>query len=198
MTPYKIEEYARAFQALAPQGFAWDWRSGTTMHKVLRGLASAYHASDNEAIRLLVTSFPKTATSFLPEWEATLGLPDKCMTAPPDTLPKRQGIALAKLLRTGGQSKNYFIALAAETGYQVTITEFRQTRAGLSVCGHALNGEAWPFVWRMHAGKTVVLSARAGGSYCGDPLRAWGDKQLECQFNQIAPSHTILQVGYDQ
>uniref|UniRef100_A0A3B0MK86 Uncharacterized protein n=1 Tax=Arsenophonus endosymbiont of Trialeurodes vaporariorum TaxID=235567 RepID=A0A3B0MK86_9GAMM len=50
----------------------------------------------------------------------------------------------------------------------------------------------------MHAGKTVVLSARAGGSYCGDPLRAWGDKQLECQLNQIAPSHIILQVGYDQ
>lgn len=198
MIPYKIDEYVHALQGLAPQGLAWDWRSGTVMHGLLRGLARAYYSSDKEAIRLLVTSFPKTATSFLPEWEATLGLPDKCTLGKFDTLPKRQAVALAKLLRTGGQSKSYFIQLAAELGYHITITEFRQARAGLSACGDALNGDDWPFVWRINAGKTTVLYSRAGASYCGDPLRSWGDKQLECQFNQISPSHTLLQVGYDQ
>ena len=106
-----------------------------------------------------------------------------------DTIPKRQSAVLSKLLRTGGMSKPYYISPAAEMGYTITITEFRQARAGLSACGDALNGDEWPFVWRINAGNTQVTYAVAGGSYCGDPLRSWGEHYLECQFNQISLSH---------
>ncbi|NHB97019.1 phage GP46 family protein [Photorhabdus stackebrandtii] len=62
--------------------------------------------------------------------------------------------------------------------------------------GDALDGEGWPFTWRINAPETTIFYAVAGGSYCGDPLRSWGNKRLECQFNRLCPSHTILQFGY--
>ena len=143
---YTTNDYTQAMIGLAPQGMAWDWRPGSDMHSVLRALAGSYEASDSDAVQLLEGAFPKTASVLLPEWEKTLGLPDDCAIGEIDTIPKRQSAVLSKLLRTGGMSKPYYISLAAEMGYDITITEFRQARAGLSTCGDALNGDAWPFV----------------------------------------------------
>lgn len=195
---YHVNDYTQALIGLAPEGGAWNWQPQSTMFAVLRGLAHSFVQSDKDAMQLLKGSFPKTATVLLPEWEKTLGLPDDCSIGEIDTIPKRQSAVLSKLLRTGGMSKSYYIQLAAEMGYAITITEFRQARAGLSACGDALNGDDWPFVWRINAGKTQLSYSVAGGSYCGDPLRSWGDRYLECQFDHISPSHTLLQVGYDQ
>ena len=57
-------------------------------------------------------------------------------------------------------------------GYTISIKEYRQARAGLSVCGDGLNGDDWPFVWLVEAEDTTITYARAGLSYCGDPLRS--------------------------
>ncbi|HHX8748710.1 YmfQ family protein [Morganella morganii] len=194
---YTADDYTQAMIGLAPQGMAWDWRPGSNMHAVLRALARGYESSDIDAVQLLEGAFPKTATTLLPEWEKTLGLPDDCAIGEMDTIPKRQSAVLSKLLRTGGMSKDYYTGLAVEMGFNITITEFRQARAGLTGCGAAINGEDWPFVWRVNAGETQLNYAVAGRSYCGDPLRSWGDRYFECHFSQISPSHTILQVVYN-
>ncbi|MEQ5370444.1 YmfQ family protein [Morganella morganii] len=194
---YTADDYTQAMIGLAPQGMAWDWRPGSNMHAVLRALARGYESSDIDAVQLLEGAFPKTATTLLPEWEKTLGLPDDCAIGEMDTIPKRQSAVLSKLLRTGGMSKDYYTGLAVEMGFNITITEFRQARAGLIGCGAAINGEDWPFVWRVNAGETQLNYAVAGRSYCGDPLRSWGDRYFECHFSQISPSHTILQVVYN-
>ncbi len=198
MIPYTIEDYTKALISLAPQGLAWNWKPNSVMHAVLRGLARSYQSSDLDAIQLLSGAFPKTATVMLPEWEKTLGLPDDCAIGEMDSLPKRQGAVVSKLVSTGGQSKAYFINYAAGLGYTITITEFRPARCGLSVCGDPLNGEDWPFVWRVNAGDTAISYALSGVSYCGDPLRSWGNRYLECKFNLLSPPHTILQVSYLQ
>lgn len=194
---YTADDYTQAMIGLAPQGMAWDWRPGSDMHAVLRALARSYEASDIDAVQLLEGAFPRTATTLLPEWEKTLGLPDDCAIGEMDTIPKRQSAVLSKLLRTGGMSKDYYTGLAVEMGFNITITEFRQARAGLTGCGAAINGEDWPFVWRVNAGETQLNYAVVGRSYCGDPLRSWGDRYFECHFSQISPSHTILQVVYN-
>lgn len=194
---YTADDYTQAMIGLAPQGMAWDWRPGSNMHAVLRALARGYESSDIDAVQLLEGAFPKTATTLLPEWEKTLGLPDDCAIGEMDTIPKRQSAVLSKLLRTGGMSKDYYTGLAVEMGFNITITEFRQARAGLTGCGAAINGEDWPFVWRVNAGETQLNYAVASRSYCGDPLRSWGDRYFECHFSQISPSHTILQVVYN-
>ncbi|WP_387440546.1 putative phage tail protein, partial [Photorhabdus sp. RM105S] len=74
-------------------------------------------------------AFPATATIMLPEWEKSLGLPDDCGIGEIDTIPLRQKTVVSRLLRDGGQSKEFFINLAATMGYTITITEYRQARA---------------------------------------------------------------------
>ncbi len=82
-------------------------------------------------------------------------------------------------------------------GYQITITEFRALRAGISACGDSLYMGDWLYTWRVNAGDTEVMAAKAGISYCGDPLRSWGSRYLKCKFNQLSP-HTIVQIGYSE
>ncbi|AOM39956.1 YmfQ family protein [Xenorhabdus hominickii] len=197
MKQYSVSEYTSALNGLLPTGMAWTRNLHSVMSATMRAIAHSYHRSDQDAHLLLEGSFPATATIMLSEWEKSLGLPDECAMGEIDSISLRQKSVVSKLLRTGGQSKSYFISLATELGFKITITEFRQARAGLSVCGDALNGEDWPFVWRINSPTATINYAVAGGSYCGDPLRSWGNKKLECPFQKISPSHTILQFGYN-
>ncbi|MDE1476245.1 YmfQ family protein [Xenorhabdus bovienii] len=198
MKQYSVSEYTSALNGLLPTGMAWTRNPNSVMSATIRAIAHSYHRSDQDSHSLLEGSFPATATIMLSEWEKSLGLPDDCAIGEIDSISLRQKSVVSKLLRTGGQSKSYFIGLAAELGFKITITEFRQARAGMSACGDALNGEDWPFVWRINAPTTTINYAVAGGSYCGDPLRSWGNQKLECQFNRLSPSHTILKFGYGQ
>lgn len=196
MSQYPAESYSQALQSLIPQGLAWPREPGAVQAAVIRALATSFQRSDSDAISLLNGGFPATATILLPEWETSLGLPDDCSIGEVDTLAKRQSAVVSKLISTGGQSKSYFIGIAKALGYIITIKEFRQARAGLSVCGDGLNGDDWPFVWMIEAEGISVTTAQAGISYCGDPLRSWGNKQLECTMSALSPSHTTLKFGY--
>ncbi|QNO00916.1 taill protein [Serratia phage vB_SspM_BZS1] len=196
MSQFTAENYQQALQALIPTGLAWPRDTGSVQAAVLRALAAGFQRSDNDAIALLVGAFPETATILLTEWEKTLGLPDDCSIGEVDTIAKRQAAVVSKFISTGGQSRTYFISIAKALGYNITIKEYRQARAGLSVCGDGLNGDDWPFVWLVEAEETTISYARAGMSYCGDPLRSWGNRQLECRMNALSPSHTFVKFGY--
>ncbi|WP_394815104.1 putative phage tail protein [Pantoea stewartii] len=120
--------------------------------------------------------------------ENILGLPDDCAVSKVNSNQQSTGRCCFKT--------NYYVQRVATLGYKVTITLFRPVLCGLSVCGDLLNGDDWPFVWRVNAPQTTIKYAQAGISYCGDPLRSWGNKQLECQLNKLAPSHLILLFNY--
>lgn len=196
MSQFTAEEYQRALQALIPTGLAWPRDPGGVQAAVIRALASGFQRSDNDAIALLVGAFPETATIMLTEWEKTLGLPDDCSIGEVDTIAKRQAAVVSKFISTGGQSRTYFIGIARALGYTITITQFRPAMSGMSVCGDALNGDEWPFTWRINAPQTTIKYSLAGASYCGDPLASWGNKQLECSINKIAPSHLNIIFNY--
>lgn len=196
MSQFTAEEYQRALQALIPTGLAWPRDPGGVQAAVIRALASGFQRSDNDAIALLVGAFPETATIMLTEWEKTLGLPDDCSIGEVDTIAKRQAAVVSKFISTGGQSRTYFIGIARAFGYTITITQFRPAMSGMSVCGDALNGDEWPFTWRINAPQTTIKYSLAGASYCGDPLASWGNKQLECSINKIAPSHLNIIFNY--
>ncbi|WP_050944326.1 YmfQ family protein, partial [Yersinia enterocolitica] len=129
-------------------------------------------------------------------WEATLGLPDLCAIGEIDSIIQRQRAVVSKLFGIGGQSVAYFIRVAETLGYTISITQYRQACSGMSVCGDALNGEEWPFTWLITAPETTINYAQCGLTYCSDPLRSWGNKQLECRLTVLNPSHTILKFGY--
>ncbi|ENP2423915.1 YmfQ family protein [Klebsiella pneumoniae] len=196
MSLFSTDDYLKALQALIPSGRAWTRDKNAVQTAVLRALARSFQRSDNDAQALLSGAFPKTATIMLTDWENTLGLPDDCSIGEVDAIAKRQAAIVSKLISTGGQSKAYFIGIAKALGYNITIKEYRQARAGLSVCGDRLNGDEWPFVWLVEAEDTTISYARAGLSYCGDPLRSWGSRQLECRINALAPSYTLVKFGY--
>ena len=196
MSRYSVADYTSALQGLLPTGLVWPRKSDGVQFAVVRALAQSYQQSDDSAVELLEGAFPATATIMLTDWENTLGLPDDCAIGENDSIALRQKAILSKLFSTGGQSASYFIGLAKALGYDITVTVYRQARAGMSVCGDALNGENWPFTWLVTAPETTISYAQAGQSYVGDPLRSWGNKRLECRLNALAPSHTIVKFGY--
>lgn len=196
MSLYSQNDYATALGALLPTGRAWPRANQTVQAAVLRALGSSLQRSDNDVTNLIIGAFPSTATVMLSEWESTLGLPDDCSIGEIDGISDRQRAVVSKLISTGGLNRDYYIRVAAALGYTITITQFRQAMAGMSACGDALNGDEWPFTWRINAPETTINYAIAGGSYCGDPLASWGNKQLECTINRLAPSHLIIIFSY--
>lgn len=196
MSRYSVNEYTAALQALMPGGLVWPRQLNGVQTSTLRALARSYQRSDEDARDLLDAAFPSTATAMLPEWEATLGLPDLCAIGEIDSIIQRQRAVVSKLFGIGGQSVAYFIRVAEALGYTISITQYRQACAGMSVCGDALNGDEWPFTWLITAPETTINYAQCGLTYCGDPLRSWGNKQLECRLTVLNPSHTILKFGY--
>lgn len=196
MSRYSIDEYTAALQVLMPSGLVWPQRFNGVQTSTLRALARSFQRSDEDARDLIDAAFPSTATAMLPEWEATLGLPDLCAIGEIDSIAQRQRAVVSKLFGIGGQSVAYFIRVAEALGYTISITQYRQACAGMSVCGDALNGEDWPFTWLITAPETTINHAQCGLTYCGDPLRTWGNKQLECRLTALNPSHTLLKFGY--
>lgn len=196
MSKYSLEEYTGALQALMPVGKVWPRNADGVQTAVLSAMAAELVKNDTDALALLKGAFPSTATLMLSEWESALGLPDDCAIGETDSISLRQKAVTTKLTATGGQSVAYFIAQAKALGYAVTITQFRQARAGMSGAGAALNGEDWPFVMLVTAPETTITYAQAGSSYAGDPLRSWGNKLLECRLTSLAPSHIIVKFAY--
>jgi len=156
-------DYLGAIQALLPRGRAWSRDPATTLTAVLDGWARAYARVDARQTNLLIDAFPTAAVELLPEWEATLGLPDPCL-GPLPTLQQRQAQVRARLVAMGGQSIPYLTTVAASLGFPVSITEFAPFRAGINDAGDAVNGSQGP---------TPAISFLAGFSDAGDPVVTW-------------------------
>ncbi|MGE7356865.1 YmfQ family protein [Pseudomonas qingdaonensis] len=134
----------------------------------------------------------------LADWERVLALPDPCLIGVPQSLRQRVQAIVSKLQARGGQSKPYFVALAKALGYDITITTFRPARAGIARAGDALYGGDWNFTWRVNAPGVTVTNAAAGLAVAGDPLSAWGSRQLECRLSLMKPAESILLFGYGE
>jgi uncharacterized protein YmfQ (DUF2313 family) len=193
---YTTTDYATQFQRLLPRGVIWRRGWGEVQEAdllVLMPLWARLHLRLND---LITQIFPCSTTELLPEWEASLGLPDPCI-GPLPTLQQRTAAVCAKFSARGGQSREYFTRLAASTGLQIEIQEFRPFEASISRAGDPLYDEAWAFAWRIVVqAQPVVIYFRASGSTAGEPLATWGDKTLECLMQRYAPANTILIFAY--
>ncbi|KWN77054.1 YmfQ family protein [Burkholderia stagnalis] len=188
-------DYLRAFQALMPRGRVWPTDSDAEQTQVLAGLTKIYARNTERANQLLVDAFPGTTYELLPEWEATLGLPDPC-AGPTPTIQQRRNQVIARLSNSGGQSIAYFINFAAQLGYTVTIKQYTQARAGMLRAGDPCCGYDWNFAWKITAPLNTIVRAVAGAMAAGDPLAAWGNNVLECEFRAVMPAHTIPIFAY--
>lgn len=186
--------FLSAIQALLPRGQVWPRDQDAVQTKVLSGLAPSYERNTARANYLLVDAFPGTALELLPEWEATLGLPDPC-AGPAPTLQQRRAQVIARISNTGGQSVAFFIEFAKSLGYDITVTQFAPFRAGQNSAGDAVNSEAWAYAWQVNAPAVTVSYFRAGRSCAGDSLATWGNTVLACEIGALKPAHTQVIVA---
>jgi len=192
---YSAADYLSAMQALMPRGRVWPKESDATQTKALSGLVQVYARTNARANNLLVDAFPASTEELLPEWEATLGLPDPCAGVSP-TIQQRQAQVLARFIAQGGQSVAYFTQIAATLGYTITITQFAPFRFGQSTFGTPLYSTAWAFAWQVNAPTFSVQKFKFGVDVFGEPFAFWSNNVLQCELQRYAPAHTYLLFKY--
>jgi uncharacterized protein YmfQ (DUF2313 family) len=192
---YSAEAYARQLKALLPRGVALNLQNDSFLSALLLAVGDELARVDSRRADLEREIDPRSTTELLSDWERVLALPDVC-TPDGATVEQRRAAVVAKYTQLGGQSRQFFIDLADALGYTVTITEFRPFVAG-STAGSALyNDPAWRHTWQVNAPEETVFYFRAGAGSAGEPLRAWGNEQLECVINDRKPAHTRVLFAY--
>lgn len=191
---YSQDDYRSALQALMPRGRAWPRDADATQTAALAGLARAFARTNGDAAALLVDAFPSTTAELLPEWESSLGLPDPC-AGPQPTVQARRAQVVARLTALGGQSVDYYVALAQALGYSITITQFAPSRFG-RVFGSPFGGVAWAHAWQVNVANYTIQNFRFGSDAFGEAFAAWGGTVLQCELQAAAPAHTTLNFNY--
>ncbi|WP_114152653.1 YmfQ family protein [Chromobacterium haemolyticum] len=187
--------YQQQLAALLPPGLALKAEEGSELATLLASLAARLADADARAQLLLQESDPRRAVALLPEWEASLGLPDAC-TVGEQTLLARQQAVVAKLTDTGGARVPRFLQLAERLGYPgATITRFRYHHCEMS-CEEPLQDIGWRHTWALNlpAGTRVVEATTESGTE--EPLRTWGDTMIECVIRREAPAVSTVLIAY--
>lgn len=193
----KDTDYLHQLQALLPQGSAWPRDDDALLTRLLSAFAAGLNQVDARGEQLVSEVNPRATAELLADWERVTGLPDPCVVtaAQAQSLAQRRAALLARLAMLGGQSKAYFIALAAALGYSITVTEFRPFLAGRSHAGEPIAAN-WKFTWQVNAQLNTVVPFRAGNAVAGDPINSWGNKALECVIGRFKPANTNVVFSY--
>lgn len=195
---YPAGDYASVLRSLLPRGRVWTREDDGVQAAVLNGLAPTLERLDSAARSLIASAFPATADALLPEWNASLALPDPCFGPFASDDDNRQQV-VAKLIGTGGQSIPYYVALAATLGYTIQITEF-YCHTVIRTVRDPIAGEAWAHAWRV-----TVLSAPPPHYHAvDDPAEGalsdmsgtQSETVLECLLRRYAPAQTVLLFTY--
>ncbi|PYD72884.1 YmfQ family protein [Novacetimonas hansenii] len=192
---YSVADFRTALLNMLPRGRIWS-RDPDAMPYQLAGVwAPTFQRAAQAAGNLIADAFPGSTVNLLPEWEATLGLPDPCAGESP-TIELRRNQVVARLTDNGGASVAYFIQFAAALGYVITITQFAPARFGMARFGTRYYGAPWAYVWQVNAPAVTISSARFGAAQFGDRYRTWGNLVLECEIKARAPAHTTVLFNY--
>lgn len=131
------DDYTQAFGNLLPTGLAWSRDPDSVLMKVVKGLSQVWgNWVDRRAADLLETeSDPRLAYELLSDWERAWGLPDDCFFGIGQTLSERRKFLVLKMTLKGGQSREWFIGVSEQLGYEVSVSEFAPFMCGVSRLG---------------------------------------------------------------
>lgn len=188
-------QYLVQLQALLPQGAAWPRDPGAVVTMALDGLSQELARVDQRFDQLVEEANPRTTSELLLDWERVAGLPDECAVDVAKTTEQRRAALLQRLTSRGGQSRAYFIAVAALLGFPITITEF-----DLHTCEHTCDvpiyGEDWMYAWQINVLQADTVSYQTCMDTCETPLASWGNAEFECVIGHLKPAHTLLIFTY--
>lgn len=172
--------------------------NGVLLSAELVAVANQLDAALLNADSLIAEMHSNSTVQSLADYERVYGLPDLCVTVA-QTLEQRRAALTSKVLAKGGQSRAYFIGIAAAMGYAgATIDEFS---AQIMTCDGDCNGflysDADSYVWRLN------LPLLTGGVFfatcnsdCNSALQSWGNQALECRIKQLKPAYTTVIFAY--
>jgi uncharacterized protein YmfQ (DUF2313 family) len=206
------DDYAAALADLLPRGRSWPRDPTSVLMMLVRGLAGPWGQDvDPRAGDLLeIESDPRLTVEMLPDWERAFGLPDKCL-AEPLTIADRRVALLNRMTTEGGQSRAFFIALAASIGYTINIIEYSPFMGGVSrggdtrptgTAGEEFRWYGGPpemrFYWKIKIMNARLSWFRGGQGEGGvDPhLRIGLATDLECVLRRLKPAHTDVIFDY--
>ena len=202
------DDYVSPISQLYPRGPAWPtWDQTSVLMKWIGGTAQIWGDVDGYADTFLVVeSDPRSTMQMLPDWEAAFGLPDDCLNEPL-SIGDRQKALVQRITMEGGQSRQFFLNLAAQVGQEIEIIEHSPFTCGLSQVGDTsgLTESGWPrwelgdphmrFYWTIAPAIPRLTWFRCGGtSELGkDPFLTIGQyTDTECLFGRLKPAHTSL------
>lgn len=188
------EDYAVQLRQLLPYGPAWDGD-----HPLLQGGAAELARVGEQAAALSTEETnPLSTTWLLPRYEALCGLPDECEVPGTATIQERQRRLDSKMNSIGGINEAYYLSLLTALGYpDATITRYHhRTFTPGSRAGDQLYSPSWRFVWTVNLPAAGKVTNFVSGSRAGEPLRTWGNAEVQCVISKLAPSHTHVNFRY--
>jgi uncharacterized protein YmfQ (DUF2313 family) len=198
---YSADNYLQMLMNLLPRGRAWSRSPDGILYKLMHAFSSEIGRVDTRVNDLSIERDTRLTTELLSDHEKDLGLPDSC-TELATTITERRRIANSKLVTDSGLDKQTYIDIAADLGYEITITEFTPFICGVGECGDEIGDVDNIFYWQVN----VYMSPETfeswvyftcGSSQCGDPLiyvPLLGI--LECVLNTYKPVWTKIIFNY--
>ena len=189
-------DYLNELISLLPPGIAWTADEGD-LQTLLQSFADTLADVDSSATGLLDEADWRTTFYLLPDWERVAGLPDPILNGAYQSVPERRAWLMMRMTMLGGQSRQFFINLAAMLGYVITITESHASGCGGLMCGRdQLGGAALNVTWTVHMPPAPVYLFQCGLSGCGDPLGYAHTGVLEALIQRLKPAHTYVNFVY--
>ena len=191
-----LNDYYQQIKRLLPRGALWTGlEKDAVFSAYLEGEVAEKERINARACGLIDEADPRTTLELLSEWESFAGLPDKCGGVL-GTIPERQAALHRKLTWCGGQSAAFFVALAADYGQVISISEY-EIHTVISGVDAPLSGDGWGYVWQVRSAATDVTSSTVC-SGVDVPLGTWGNRYLECIINRYKPAHVRAIYSYGE
>lgn len=134
ITTYSRDQYAVQMLKMLPPGKAFTRDPSSNLYKLMYSLAGQIKQVDDTACDLAIDWQPSNTTNFLPEWQASLGLPDRCLTNASSFDDQRNQV-VARLTFDGATTKDFVQSFCESLGYEVEVKEWGQMISGVQACG---------------------------------------------------------------
>ena len=187
------DDYLNQLREWLPKGPAWFAGEDNLLERQLSAWAQELARVDAEIDRLLNEADPRTTIELLADYERMAGLPDGCVSAA-DGLSARRSALLTRLTSIGGQSIAYYMLVAAQAGFTITVSEYH-VKTCMDTCMYPNYGFDWNFAFSVNAPAQTVRTKTCMDD-CMTPLAIWGNALLECLISRLKPAHTTAIFSY--
>ncbi len=169
-------------------------KEGSTLRKILIGLASEWLNFRSKINEVSNEYNPKTTTKLIEEWEQFVGIPDDCIPVA-STIEQRRLNVLLKLAGINATTEAQFKNVASILGYNIEVSNGVSTSTFPLTLPFLLISEASaPFTIVI----TLPSSIQPNGFTLTFPFTLTSQQPaiLDCLFNKLKPANTQLFFRY--